>query len=104
VEAGSVRFFLICGDPRAATPAKWGAYPSPMVGGPHLSGGVLSLLEYLGVDVRVSLDVNLTYGPPFVIILVTPYSNRHSPKLVEIVSKNPKSMVMFSFIPVFLLS
>jgi hypothetical protein len=30
-----------------------------------------------------SLNVNLTCGPPFLIILITPYKNKQSPKLVE---------------------
>jgi len=46
-----------------------------------------------------SLYVNLTCGPPFVIILIISYRNRHSQKLMEIVRKNPKSMVKFSFYP-----
>jgi hypothetical protein len=30
-----------------------------------------------------SLYVNLTCGPPLVLFLITPYRNRHSPKLVK---------------------
>jgi len=84
VEVGSVRWNLIGSCPRAATPDRWGTRPYQMVGGPHLSGGVfLSFLEYSGVDVWVFSLCNLTCGPPFVIILRTPYRNRHSLELME---------------------
>ena len=58
-----------------------------------------SLLDFSRVDVRVFSLCKSDMWTSFCYYSDNPCRNRHSPKLVEIVSKNPKSMGMFSFYP-----